>query len=149
MNTEAPRPGLKEVEYYGFHGSKGKVAYEIRGKKIIFTALCSSREATSTVQAAEKVVTAICEAEGIDWKDPEFNNKYEFYDLSTPIGYPGRTEGQLKAIREIAEMGDVQIDKLEIIRDKNYIFVHNWIPINLQEAQKTLLNPSLEPNPNG
>ncbi len=140
------RPGLKEVEYDDFIGRKGKVVYERRGNRVIFSAVRSSREATSTVNAAEIVVVAISEAEGIDWRDPEFGNKFEFYDLSTPVGYPSRKNSPF---RELMGLGDVEIDRLNINPDPatNYIHVDSWTPVNLGE-RRDLLEPPKEPNPN-
>ena len=124
---------LKRVEYeWGVTSGnrKGEVVYEIRDKKVIFSAIRSAREAPSSVNAAEAIIVAICDAEGIDWKDPSFCQKYEFYDLSTPIGYPWRKDPSFQAYLE--GEGEVQIDKLEIKPTGNYLHVESWTPVNLE-----------------
>ena len=132
-------PGSKTVEYEDFIGRKGKVVYELRGNKVIFSSLRSAREATSTIQAAELVVKAICNAEGIDWENSEFGNKYEFYDLSTPIGYPSRKDDYLnRLLREGVGLGEVEIDRLNIVHTNGTIFVESWTPMNLSSNENTL-----------
>lgn len=125
----------KRVEYqWGLGNKKGEVVYQVRDNKVIFSAIISSREAPSTVNAAEAVVVAICEAEGINWKAPSFYKDYEFYDLSTPLGYPGRKENPFLWLTE--DLGEVQIDRLEIKPHRNYLHVESWTPVHLNSGSQ-------------
>lgn len=120
---------LKFVEYKGFHGKNGGVVYEIRDKKVIFSAICAGT--TSSVNAAEAIIIAVCEAEGIDWRDPAFCERYEFYDLSTPVGYPSRKSPSVQAL--MAELGEVQIDKLGVEQRDSFPHVTSWTPVSLPD----------------
>lgn len=81
-------PRLKEVEYQGFVLShNGRIAYAVIEKEVFFSGLI--RGVTTTINAAEAVVKAICEAEKIRWQD------YTFIDIQTHCGYhkaPGEFE---------------------------------------------------------
>ncbi len=116
----APRP-LKKIEYQGFHGSKGEIVYRKEGGKVIFSALKGSDQATSTINAAEEIVKAICLAEGIEWRDPAFFDNFEFYDFTTLLGYPSRMS--------LEESRHAEILKLKIIPrpgKSNDIYVDAW-----------------------
>lgn len=108
-------PRIKTVEYKGFREHKGKVAYIVEQGKVLFTATISAFQTTSTINAAEAIVEAICEAEGIDWKNPKQLEKYEFYDLKSQIGYPYQNPSEF----EILKLG-IRPD------DRRGIFVESW-----------------------
>lgn len=84
----APGQKLRTVWYEGFQpGTKAEVAYQIRGRQIIFSATGNRfGDAPTTVNAAERVIQQICQQEGIDWKD------FEFFDLQTQRGGYARHE---------------------------------------------------------
>ena len=62
----------------------GVVKYMVQHKNCIFSGVTSSREFTSTVNAAEYVIQAIAEAEGLDPRE------IRFFDLCTRLGYPSQ-----------------------------------------------------------
>jgi hypothetical protein len=135
-----------EIEYPDLGGTKkGRISYKRRENRFIFSALQGYDKVASSVQAAERIVVAICEAEGLDWREPEFFEKHEFYDLSTPIGYPSRNDELWRRVRLSHGLGDVELDKLEIVPTGNYINVESWTPINVPEERAALLSP---PDPN-
>ncbi|OGY15645.1 MAG: hypothetical protein A2784_04505 [Candidatus Chisholmbacteria bacterium RIFCSPHIGHO2_01_FULL_48_12] len=118
-------PRLKKVEYKGFRGHNGEVAYQRRGNKVLFSAITEAGETTSTVNAAEAVVKAICEAEGVDWRGEDFGS-LEFYDLMTKVGYPCR------------KLEDWEINRLGVVvgnvDGKKQIQVTEWIPVVVPES---------------
>ena len=123
---------LKRAEYAGFRGLTGEVVYQVRQGIVLFSAASSSRDSTSTVNAAESVIMAICQAEGIDWKDESFLDKYRFFDLSTPIGYPGRTDSPFERLMfNLVGLGEIQIDELNIRYYREGIFVESWTPVDI------------------
>lgn len=132
LSIKEGKSDLKEIEYKGFHNRDGKIIYQRSGSVVIFSAITSSGESTSSVNAAEAIIAAICKAESVDPKDPGFCKKYEFFDLSTPVGYPNRKAPIVRLILEASGLKDVQIDKLEISpRESGYGFhVDHWIPMN-------------------
>lgn len=105
----------KRIRYEGFHLPKhdGEVAYMIVGNNVLFTALIPyTKGATSSINAAEAIIHAICRAENIRWED------YTFFDAQTSLGYPHH------------ESGYFCIDRLEIEpRDGEHIHVESWSPV--------------------
>lgn len=73
---------LKEVSYRGF-GRKGdgRVVYTVLDNQVFFSGITLPRESTSTINAVESIISAICEAEALDWKTTTF------YDIRTHRGY--------------------------------------------------------------
>ncbi len=137
------RTQFKRVEYtWGIGRRKGEVVYEIRGTRVIFSSIRSSEETPSTVNAAEAIIIAICDTEGIDWRAPLFCEKYEFYDLSTPVGYPYRNDSSFQATAEYFGLGEIQIDKLGIKPTENYLHVTSWTPVGLMGRESA---PQLKP----
>lgn len=126
---------LKRVEYKGFRGNNGEVVYRIQGKKVMFSAIQSALEATSSINAAESIVKAICNTEGIDWRKPSFFKEYEFYDLTTPLGYRHRTE------YPIPGEDPIQILKLALVPSgKEGLHVESFTRVGLDG--KPLINPT-------
>ena len=89
---EASSFELKTVMYEGFQPStRAEVTYMRKGNQIIFSATGKNEGfVPTTINAAEKVIKAICEQEKIEWKE------FEFFDFQTPLGgysrhEPGRT----------------------------------------------------------
>ncbi len=85
----------KIVEYEGFYLPKhnGKVAYLVIGEDVFFTGITSSRQCTSTINAVESVIKAICDAEGFAW------NTKNWYDYQTRTMYPGHEAGYITVNR--------------------------------------------------
>lgn len=122
----APVPPLKKVKYRGFRGHDGEVVYQMRGNKVLFSALTGADQTTSTVNAAEAVIKAICEAEEINWRDGGFPQRFKFYDLMTKKGYPGR------------KLEDWEINRLDVatsgVGDEREIEVTAWTPVMMPEG---------------
>jgi hypothetical protein len=73
---------LKYLDYEGFNrNSGGRVAYLVADDQVIFSGLTLPSESTSTINAAENIVEAICETEGLNWRS------VTFYDIRTHRGY--------------------------------------------------------------
>ena len=118
--------GLKEVEYPGFRPlrRKGRVAYIIVDAKVFFSGLTHFTEATSTINDAEGVVKAICQAEGLDWQ------KCQFYDIQTHQGYK-------------KSPGEYCVDRLKVVsrqeRGSEVLRVKAWHPIKPEEISPDVL----------
>ena len=74
----------------------GRVRYLLQGNTCTYSGMTPAAEFMSTVNAAEHVVEAIAEAEGID------PCNVTFYDLQTHA-YPHRNEGQYEMMRLTVE----------------------------------------------
>lgn len=109
---------LQEVNYAGFTPvSGGKVAYTVVSDKVYFSGLTSPLQSTSTINATESVIQAICQAAGLDW------TTCEFYDIQTHRGYPQRIPGEWV------------IDKLHVVchsSDPHRPHVVSWTPLELE-----------------
>ncbi len=83
---------VKEVDYPGFMppASASKVRYIVLGNKVFFTATEDCSKITSTINAAEQIIEAICKKEGLRW------DKFSFYEIQTAIGYPWNGEDFLE-----------------------------------------------------
>ncbi len=80
---------FKTVAYRGFiRAGDSEVTYVIHGKNIYYTGLHRNR--TSTINAAENVVGAICEAEKIGWRD------YTFHDVVCQSCYKHYKPGEFR-----------------------------------------------------
>ncbi len=88
----------------------GIVKYAIRDKSCIFTGLTSSRVSPTTINAAEYVIRAIAETEGLD---PRL---ITFYDLLTRRGYPDQPK-------------PYEFVRLMIGYQNNQIHVVAWTPV--------------------
>ncbi|OGM14122.1 hypothetical protein A3D84_03425 [Candidatus Woesebacteria bacterium RIFCSPHIGHO2_02_FULL_42_20] len=106
---------LKRIEYAGFGGTTGEVVYQIQDGRVIFSATRGSRDATSTINAAESVIAAICNAEGIDWRDPSRRDN--------PI---------TMLINQHLRLEDIQIDELKLRPDGDSIYVELWTPVDIK-----------------
>lgn len=117
---------LKVVRYPGTGPIfDGHVAYLVRGKEVIFTFHCEGpwHEHTSTINAAEGIVQAICQAERLQCY------QHTFYDLQTKLGYPEQPHGWFS------------LDKL-IFRGEDRITDVDWATV---AASKNAHDP-IEPN---
>lgn len=85
-------PEVKEVGYNGFWPptSASKVRYIVLGNEVFFTATEDCSKVTSTINAAEEIIEAICKKEGLRWKE------CRFYEIQTAIGYPWHGEDYLE-----------------------------------------------------
>lgn len=112
---------LKYLEYGGLHPPhrRGEVAYMVVDTMVIFSGLEGSAGRTSTINAAEEIVSLICAAESIDWRE------YEFFDLQTWMGYPNHTTGYYCLER--------------LILSREQIRVESWLPVvsSTQTGQET------------
>jgi len=114
------RKPLKTVEFtQGICGIRGSAVYRKEGDRILFSTINS---AASSVNAAEKIIKVICELEGLMPDDPLL----EFYDLSTPVGYPHRR----------GQGNEVQVDRLVLASDGRG-------GVNVTEWKSVPLDPSL------
>ncbi len=106
---------LKEVDYPGFTpASGGRVAYVVVGNQVYFSGLTPPQQSTSTINAAESIIQAICRAADLDWR------ACEFYDIQTHWGYSQRAAGQWV------------IDQLHVVchsSDPNRPYVVSWTPL--------------------
>lgn len=87
----------------------GLVAYYIEGKNIYFTSV--RRKATSTINVAESVVTALSAIAGVPWDD------LTFYDLQTHNGYADK------------QPGSYQLDRLLVHKNAGEPVIRDWEPI--------------------
>lgn len=71
---------LKHTTYQGFHRRRVQFVYMVEGYRVYFSGV---ERGTSTINAAEEVIQAICQTERIRWEDQIF------YDVRTSKGYPG------------------------------------------------------------
>ena len=112
-------PRFKEVDYSVFFSPRyiGKVAYVIIGREVFFSGLTRT---TTTINAAEEIIRAICEAEGIRWQD------FTFVDIQTHCGYPKTP-------------GDFEADVLEL-RSGEELTVEGWRPANLPKEVRQLFD---------
>lgn len=133
-------PQLKQVEYEGLNGFNGRVAYQRRGNRIVFTGLIGSDKATSTVNASNQIVQAIAEAEGIDWRNPRFGEQYDFYDLSTPVGYPNRLDPLEKLRRQDFGVGDIELDRLKVTSHGDRLITDSWTPVDIRTEGKPIVD---------
>ena len=112
-------PRFEEVEYPGFGGDgDGWVAYKIIRKEVFFAGLI--REATSTINAAEDIIRAICKAEEISWQD------FTFVDIQTHRGYQ-KAPGEFKA--NVLKLGSGE-----------ELSVESWQPISLTKKVRQLFD---------
>lgn len=102
---------LKEAVYKGF-STEGRVVYIIKDKEIFFSGLSSPSTSTSTIYAGERIIEAICKAEGgLAWQD------FEFFDIQSHRGYRKK-------------YGDFEIDMLVFeARSVDEPTVAKWRPI--------------------
>lgn len=111
---------LKETAYPGFHPpkSKGRVAYIIIDTVVFFSGLTPTGESTTTINDAEGVIEAICEAEGLKWES------CQFYDIQTHRGYR-------------KSPGEFDVDRLNVapqrIGGTNRPWVDSWQPVEFEE----------------
>lgn len=102
------------IDYPGFRkGSPGQIAYVVDGNNIYFAGLTPPHEATSTINAAEAVIVAICTAGGVHWKHGTF------HDVQTHRGYN-------------YPVGSYIITQLEVSGDQRPN-VTSWIPVAMSE----------------
>lgn len=92
----------------------GLVAYYIEGKNIYFTSV--RRKATSTINVAESVVTALSAIAGVPWDD------LTFYDLQTHNGYATKKPGEF------------QLDQLLVFKGGGEPIVRDWKPVAASEG---------------
>lgn len=78
---------LKQLDYNEKSDRPGQVAYLVSGLEVYFTATAMSQ--SPTIADGELIIQAICEAEGINWRD------YSFHDIQTSVGYPRRIGHQI------------------------------------------------------
>ena len=121
---------LKEIEYEAMLNPAftGKVVYERRGNRIIFSGIETDHPSPGTVNGAENVIKAICKAEGLNWKKDGFFDEYKFFDLSTPTGFPGRRG----LWHKLSGRPDIELDQLFVNNKGGNVHVDKWKPINLR-----------------
>ncbi len=92
---------LKETVYADGYAPcyerRGRIRYLLRGNTCIYSGMTPATEFMSTINAAEHVVEAIAEAEGIDPRN------VTFYDLQTHHAYSYLREGQYEMMRLTVE----------------------------------------------
>ena len=77
---------LDKLVYQGFgSNSWGVVAYAVSGNTVYFSGLTPGYLSTSTINAAENVVLAICNKLGKRW------DELRFVDIQTHLGYVKKT----------------------------------------------------------
>ncbi len=80
----------KIVSYPGITSDKnGKVAYEIIDQKVYFAGITPTDICSSTIQASENVITAIAQAENLDWQD------MQWFDIQSEMTYVDRLDEPL------------------------------------------------------
>lgn len=75
--------GLKTVKYQAgwTPNDVAEIAYAVDDNRVIFTATGrKTGNPNTTINTAEEVIVAICNQEGLDWRE------YEYYDLQTAAG---------------------------------------------------------------
>ena len=75
----------------------GKAVYVFLGKKCVFSGIS---QPGSTINFVEDLISNICKQENINPKN------FEFYDLMTFLGYPGRDPGEFKFTRVTFKLKD-------------------------------------------
>lgn len=80
----------KIVSYQGVTPEKnGKVAYQIIGQNVYFAGITPTDICSSTIQVSENVITAIAQAENLDW------HKMQWYDIQSEMTYVDRLDEPL------------------------------------------------------
>lgn len=114
----------------------GNAVYERRRNRIIFSGIETDHPSPGTVNGAENVIKAICRAERLDWKEDGFFGNYEFFDLSTPAGFPHR-----KGLwHMLSGEPDIKLEQLVVSSTGENMHVDRWKPIDISvEENRKLL----------
>jgi hypothetical protein len=94
-------PELKSITYKGFRGADGEVLYVIADGRCTYCGITPG--STSTINAAERVISAIVNAEGL------FPSDVEFYDIQTRAQYEYKKPGSYDFTRVIPVVVDGEI----------------------------------------
>ena len=124
-------PSLKQATYQGFEKSRGPIrfVYLVAGNNVYYSGVDLG---TSTINAAERIITAISDAEGINWED------YTFHDIQTRRTYDTGHE---------FDPNYYCVDRLTIDNLDGRPYVSGWQTIALSEAhaRRSGINPDSLP----
>lgn len=115
---------INPLSYPGYSDNKsGLIIYTVHsdGKVVYFSGITNPEQSTSTVNAAEQIIAAICSKEGLDWEG------VSFYDIQTHLGYY-KDPGEIEAYLLITKAAD-----------GSQISVTDWQSIDLSEIPDQVL----------
>jgi len=96
-------------------GAQGSIVYTIDGKNVYFSGITLPHVATSTINAAERIIALICEAERTE------PSRVIFFDIQTNRGYSAK------------EPSSFAIDRLRLVYSDGSYSVAQWIPVEMSD----------------
>lgn len=111
---------IKEAVYLGFWppASSSIVRYIVLDNDVFFTATEDCSKVTSTINAAEQIIEAICKKEGLQWQN------CRFYEIQTAIGYPWHGDDYL------------ELDELQVVDQNGHPSVEEWQRVPVATKQQ-------------